>query len=169
MRDRLGRGSFASGLLIVALLVVTPLSAVPGFTTLAGLIIALVCIQFILGRRTLWLPQFILRRRISRARLNSAAAWLSRPVLFLDRTASANRLVALTRWPFSGIYYGLCMVLGLMMPLLEIIPVTSSLLGVVIATFGAALVTRDGLFAVWGLGLFVALGAAVSALVAIIL
>ncbi len=169
LRDQLGHTSIAPALLLVSLLIVTPLSGVPGFTTIAGLTIVILCWQYITGRRTIWLPEFILRRRIPRARLIEACSWLMRPLYLLDRQATYKRLDGLTRWPTSGFFFGFCMLLGLVMPLLEAVPMTSTLLGMVIASVAAAFVTRDGMFALWGLAFFALVALAVSALLALLI
>ena len=56
--DTLGRANFAPLLILPALALVSPLSGVPGFTTLCGLIIAAVSLQQMVHRSSLWLPHW---------------------------------------------------------------------------------------------------------------
>ena len=65
-------------LLLPALILVSPLSGIPGLSSLGGLTIALVAGQILLGRPAIWLPGFLLRRQLPTARLIWALSKLER-------------------------------------------------------------------------------------------
>ena len=56
--DTMGERSFAAVLLIPALIMVSPLSGIPGSPTVAGSLYALICVQMLLGRNSLWLRDY---------------------------------------------------------------------------------------------------------------
>ena len=62
--EALGRNSVIPVLMLPALAVVSPLSGVPGFSSIAGITIALLSLQLLVGRRRPWLPDWILCRRV---------------------------------------------------------------------------------------------------------
>src|SRR3546814_11100785 len=69
----LGTRSFGSFLVLAGLIVVLPLIGdIPGVPTLVGVIVALVSIQLLMGRKQFWLPQTMLKRSIEKARLDRA-------------------------------------------------------------------------------------------------
>ncbi|CAM3423731.1 exopolysaccharide biosynthesis protein [Paracoccus nototheniae] len=146
----LGRDSLPPNLMIPALAVVSPLSGVPLFSSVCGMLIALISAQMLLGRDHVWLPGFLMRRKLSSSRVLGALDWMRRPAGFLDRI-TAERLTVLVRRPMRWITQGLCLCCGLVMPFLELIPFTSSLMGVVVSLLAFGMLARDGLFTALGL------------------
>ncbi len=140
-------------LLLPALILVTPLSGIPGLSSLGGLSIALVASQILLRRPVIWLPAFVLRRELSADRLQRALVRLDRPARFIDR-----RSVARAEWffDFPGRQLALvtCLACGLVMPFLELVPFSATTLALVVTILAAALLVRDGLLAAVGLGGF---------------
>ena len=144
-------------LLMPALILVSPLSGIPGLSSLGGLTIALVAGQMLLGRPTIWLPGFVLRRSLSADRVLRALDRLDRPARFIDR-----RAVPRAGWFFAlaGREMALvtCIACGLAMPFLELVPFSATTLAVVVTILAAALLVRDGMLAAIGLS---ALGVAI--------
>ena len=138
-------------LLLPALILVSPLSGIPGLSSLGGLTIALVAAQILFGRRTIWLPGFILRRQLPTARLVWAVSKLDKPAGFIDR-----KTVARAEWFFAfpgrQILLLTCMSCGAIMPFFELVPFSATSLAVVISILASALLVRDGLLAGLGLG-----------------
>mgnify|MGYP006285783881 FL=1 len=149
--EAFGETAFVPVLMVLALVVVSPLSGIPLLPTVFGLAIGLVASQMVVGRRTLWLPRMLMRRRISGAQLHGALRRTARLSDWLDR-AARDRLRLLVSPPLDTVQKAACMVCGLAMPLLELVPFSSSLLAVSVVLFSTGLLTRDGLFAVaaWG-------------------
>jgi len=148
--DEFGAASFVPALMVPALIVVSPLSGIFFLPTVMGLTMALISVQMLIGRRSLWLPGFLRARSVSGPRLARAAAWLERPAGWMDRQTRA-RLEIFLVWPFSIVPQLGCLISGLMMPFLELMPFSSSILGGAITLFAVSFLARDGLFVVLGL------------------
>jgi len=147
MRDvvaALGRASFTPVMMAPAMAVVTPLSGIPLFSSICGLTIALVAGQRLAKRRHLWLPDWLMRRQVSGARLKTATKWMRKPGAFLDRH-TRERLRFLVHAPFSWVSQLTCMLCGLAMPFLELVPFTSSILGGAVTLFSLSMLVQDGL------------------------
>ncbi|TDH35834.1 exopolysaccharide biosynthesis protein [Pseudohoeflea suaedae] len=144
--DTAGEHSLTAVLLVPALIVVTPLSGIPGFSSILGLAIALISAQILLGRRHLWMPAWITRRSLTRERLQRGVDWLGKPARFID-TITGQRLTLLVHRPVASILHLACLLCGLAMPFLEFVPFSSSVLGAAVSLIAIALLARDGLFA----------------------
>ena len=162
--EDLGSASLGFTLFVPAVIVVTPLSGIPGLSSLCGITIALAAAQMLVGRSHVWLPRFIRCRRIGREQRERALAWVRRPLTWLDRV-TRPRFEWLLRPPFVVPLQIACMLGGAAMPFLELVPLTSSILGLAVALFSVAMITRDGLFALAGLAVIAAAVALVTALV----
>ncbi|SDZ77616.1 exopolysaccharide biosynthesis protein [Microbulbifer marinus] len=142
-----GLRSFAPLLLLVGLILFSPLSGIPGVPTAMALLVLLVTIQLLLGRKHFWLPQWILRRSISEQKLQRALQWLDKPALFVDRWLRP-RLVFLVRRSGTFVIATICTVIALALPLMEVVPFSATIAGLALTAFGLALVAHDGLLAV---------------------
>ncbi|OWU80754.1 exopolysaccharide synthesis protein [Phaeobacter sp. 22II1-1F12B] len=143
--ESLGEASFVPVLMAPALAVVTPLSGIPLFSSICGALIALVSIQMLLNRDHLWLPDWLMKRRIPSDKLRDATEKMEKPAAFLDRY-SRKRLSLLVRRPARWVTETACLICGSLMPLLELVPFSSSLLGSAVVLFALGLLVRDGLF-----------------------
>lgn len=159
--DALGRDSFIPQLMIPALAVVSPLSGVPLFSSLCGITIALVSAQMLLQRDRIWLPRWMLDRQIDSGRLLAAAERMKRPAAWLDRI-TRRRLRVLVWPPMLWVAQAVCLACGLMMPFLELVPFTSSILGAVVSLLAFGMLARDGLFTLMGLAAISGLAASVT-------
>lgn len=146
-----GASAFLPVMMVPALLVVSPLSGIPLFSTLCGLVIALVAAQMLLGRNRLWLPALIGRREIAGPRLRRGTRWLRGLADWMDRHAQ-GRLAGLAGQRFHVPVVAACLVAGLAMPLMEVLPFSSSLLGLSVLLFCTGLLSGDGLFVAAGFG-----------------
>lgn len=146
----IGDGAFAPMLLLPALIMLSPATAIFGVASFCGLLIVLIATQMLLGRERLWLPAFVLDRTISRSRLNGIVEWVSKPARFVDRLAQ-KRLSFLVEPPLTRVWALLCLLLALIAPVFELVPMSATIIGAAISLFALALVSRDGLFALIGL------------------
>lgn len=140
----IGPQSFAALMLLFALISTSPASAIPGVTAVVAVIEFLLVIQMIAGRHSLWLPQFILRRRLSRNKLCSGIQWLRKPVRVVERFLK-QRLILLVTPPVMYLPLSLILVLTLFMPFMEVIPTSGSIASAIISCVAAGFLTRDGL------------------------
>lgn len=145
--DASGRSSFASLILIFALLCTSPASTIPGLTTATALIVFSLATQLILGKKSVWLPDFIMRRRVSRKTIVDGIAWLRQPVRFVERFLKVRFTIVFER-PWLWVSLSLILCLTLFMPFMEVIPTSGSIASGVIAMFGAGLLARDGVLVV---------------------
>lgn len=148
--EALGEDSLPPNLMIPALAVVSPLSGVPLFSSICGIMIALISAQMLIGRDHVWLPGFLMDRQVSGAKLRKALDWMERPARFLDRVTD-ERLTLLVRRPMRWVVQAICLCCGMAMPFLELVPFTSTLMGVVVSLMAFGLLARDGAFVVLGL------------------
>ncbi|WP_376691719.1 exopolysaccharide biosynthesis protein [Wenzhouxiangella indolica] len=139
--------SFGAILIVAGIIVLAPLVGdIPGVPTLVAVLVVLTSVQILAGRSYFWLPQFLLRRSIAHRHLQGALNFMLRPARFTDRFLF-HRLAFFTGNFFTLVVAVAALGVGLAMPLLEFIPFSANLAGIALFTFGAALVVRDGLFA----------------------
>lgn len=140
-------------LLLPALILVTPLSGIPGLSSLGGLTIALVAAQILLGHSNIWLPDFVLRRHLPAARLAWSLERLDRFAAFIDKR-SITRAEWLLGFPGRQLALTTCISCGVAMPFLELVPFSATTLAVVVSVLAAGLLVRDGLLVAFGLSGF---------------
>ncbi|MEL7211347.1 MAG: exopolysaccharide biosynthesis protein [Pseudomonadota bacterium] len=145
-----GGAGFAPILLLPALAVATPLSGIPLFSSLMGLVICLVAIQMVAQRRHLWLPGWILRQELKGRIVASAFGYLRPVATWLDQRTN-RRLRLIVRPPLIAVPQILCVLSGAMMPLLEFVPFSSSVMGIGVAILALGMLSRDGLVVLLGL------------------
>lgn len=154
----LGEASFAPLLFVPSIIIVSPLSGIPGLSSLFGILLALIAVQMVIGRSHVWLPLWLMRREMGRARFNKALDVMQKPIGFVDRVTHP-RFAMLVTWPFAKVLQVLCVFCGAMMPFFELVPFSSSILALAVAFFSMTFVTRDGVLALLGLAVLACGGA----------
>lgn len=150
MTTAFGPASFVPLLLLPALALVSPLSGIPFFSSLCGLTILLVALQMLAGRSSVWLPGWLKRRAIAGSRLRAGLDRLRPMAVWFDRHAH-QRFCLLFRRPFWYLLPLACALLALLIPFLELVPFSSSLLGASVALISLGMLTRDGVWVFAGL------------------
>ncbi len=151
--DSVGRRSFAPFLLIAGLITLAPLVGdIPGVPTLMATLVVFSSVQLLVGRDHIWLPAWLLERRVSRARFAKATRWMERPARWIDRLLK-QRLVWLTRPPAHLAVALTCLLIALAMPPMEVVPFTANGAGLALTLFALALLANDGLMALLGYAL----------------
>jgi hypothetical protein len=140
------KAGFATLLFIPAAAVVTPLSGIPLFSSVCGLTICLIAMQWLLDRDRVWLPRWLRRRSLEGQKVRKAMMKLRPAARWLDRH-SKKRVQFLFRQPLRLLLPLACLSFGAAMPLLEFVPFSSSLLGAAICLIAFSLMTRDGFYA----------------------
>lgn len=158
--------TFPPALLLTALIVVSPLSGVPGLSAVCGVLIALISAQMLLGLHHIWLPGPLRRLRVNVRRFKNAIDWLHPLARWLDRR-SRDRLKFLVIRPMDRFPQVLCLMAGLAMPFLEFVPFTSSILGLFVAAQATAMLVGDGLIALAGTALSAVLGVGAMQLISV--
>lgn len=146
----LGTRSFGPVVLLIGVVLVSPLSGIPGLPTTMAAGLLLVSLQLVLGRDSFWLPRFLMNRHIPSDRLQQGLRWLDRPARFVDWWLRPRFCVLASNGGAVAIAT-ICILLALVMPVLELVPFSTTAVGVAVAAFGLALVALDGLFVLLGI------------------
>lgn len=144
----IGSRTFGPLLLLVGIVMASPLSGIPGMPTSMSILVIVIAAQLIIGRKHFWLPNWLLKRSVSRKRLNKAISWLKRPARFMDRLLRP-RLTFLVHPIGTYIIAVMCIVIAAGIPFMELVPFSATAAGVAICAFGVALVAQDGAVAVF--------------------
>ncbi|SFQ58453.1 Uncharacterized conserved protein [Halopseudomonas formosensis] len=155
LMDTIGRRSFGPMLLLIGVILVSPLSGIPGLPSTMGVAVFLLSLQMLLRRKYIWLPGWILRRSISEEKLATAAGWMRRPARVVDRFLR-ERLSFLVDGPASWPLALLSLLLAITLPLLEPLPFAASSAGVALTCIGLAMIAHDGVLAVIAYGVVLA-------------
>lgn len=138
----------AYGALMLIFALPNVLPTPPGFSTVLGAPLIFLAAQFLLRRRTPWLPELIASRSMSRGDFASvvarAAPWLARAERLLR-----PRLAFLTRPPCEQIIGFICLALAIILFLP--IPLGNMLPALAICLFSLAILERDGVAVLLGL------------------
>ncbi|WP_299619517.1 exopolysaccharide biosynthesis protein [uncultured Tateyamaria sp.] len=158
--NKIGDRSIMPIVLAIALVLVSPLSGIPGLPTISAIIILLVMGQALARRQHLWLPAFLRDRRLRSDRMIKSIAHMRRPAHWIDRH-SHPRLRILTSGPLRLVTLLACTVVPMIWPFLELLPFVTSIGAGAVALMSFGLLTRDGLYVLWG---YVVVGAMVAAI-----
>lgn len=137
---RLRARSFGVLLILFAapMLIPTP----PGFSTVAAALIVVVALQFLILRRSLWLPQRLARRPVQTDFLKRVVAWITPKLRRIERFARP-RAVGMTRLRARRPLGLLILVLAAIMALpIPVIGNTPPAIAIVLMGFG--MIERDG-------------------------
>ncbi|MEM8655283.1 MAG: exopolysaccharide biosynthesis protein [Pseudomonadota bacterium] len=162
--DEIGDRSIMPVVLAVSILLVSPLSGIPGMPTLSAIVLMLLIGQALAGRRHLWLPSFLSQRRVSRAKLHKATGWLRSPASWFDRH-SHPRLRVLALNPLRQVALLFCLLIPITWPFFELIPFFTSFGAGAVALLAFGLLTRDGYFLIAGYAVACGIGVALISLV----
>ncbi len=149
----LGRRSFGPILLFAGLITLAPIIGdIPGMPTIVGLVVMLTAVQLLIGREHFWMPHWMLRRSVKKNRLCKGLEWLRPVARFLDRFMR-TRLTMLIQHGGLYVIAFVCVCVAAVMPLMEFIPFSANVAGMVLTIFGLSLTARDGMLALIALGL----------------
>lgn len=137
---------FATMLIVPAAAVVTPLSGIPLFSSLCGVTICLIAAQWLMKRDRVWLPHWLGQQSLEGDKVRVAMNKLRPAARWFDKHSRA-RARFLFRQPLRALLPLSCLLFGALMPFLELVPFSSSLLGASVCLIAFSLLTRDGLFA----------------------
>ncbi len=159
--ELLGPRAFTPMLLVPCLVLVSPVSTVPGVPSLLALLVGLVAVQMLFGQTRIWLPVFLLDRAIDAERLRRTIRFLRRPVAVIDPWIN-ERLTWLAERPANLPALLIFCLVSFLMPLIEFVPLLTSTLASAMTVFAIGLFARDGVFMLAGYALVAAGGALVT-------
>lgn len=149
--DAVGRRAFGPLLVVASLVVLAPgLGDIPGIPTMIALFTATLSLQIVLGREALWLPRWLLRRSVKRRKLAKAVGWLRKPAGWIDHVLR-SRLEFLVRGGSGRALAAVAFAFAVVMPVTEIVPFSANLAGIILLSFGLAIIAEDGVMALFGL------------------
>src|SRR5690606_32618166 len=151
-----GQRSCGAQSLVPGLLVFSSLPCIPGLPSIFAEIITLIAVQLLLGRRHIWLPDWLLKRTASRSKYDRAMAFLKRPSKYIDRLLR-QRLTFLTEGIAVRFNAVLCLLIAATMPPLELIPFGNTTAGAAWSILGLGMVARDGVLLLLAFGFFLGL------------
>jgi len=143
--EAFGSRGYGPLLIIPALIEMSPLGGLPGVPTALAAFVVLVSIQMLIGKQHLWLPNRIGSISVQSKKVRSAVETLKPYVQKMDRWFSGKRFSQLTYPPYTNIAAGMCILLALSVPALELFPFASTAPMAVIALVGVAILIHDGL------------------------
>lgn len=139
-----GDRSFGALLLVAGVILISPLSGIPGMASLMALWVFLVAVQLLCRRQHFWLPRWLLSRSVKRRALDKALTVLRRPARRMDSWLKP-RLKLITNTTSTYIIALVCLLLALIMPAMELVPFSATAAGLPLTLFGLSLIARDGL------------------------
>ena len=142
--DAVGRRAYGPILLLLGFIAISPLTIIPGATWLVALLILVVAVQIVFGRKYPWIPRKALDFEFQREHLERgvevATPWAKR----IDRFVRP-RFDLLTQPPFAQLIALICIAAALVSFPLGFIPFAPVLPGLAVLLFGLGLTARDGL------------------------
>lgn len=145
--DSVGTRSLGPLLLVAGLITLAPvIGDIPGVPTIMAVLVLLMAGQLLLRREHLWLPQWLLKRSISRPKMQKMLDWSRKPARFVDRYTH-SRLTRLVEGAGQTLVALVCITIALAMPLMEFVPFSANFAGLALSSFGLALIARDGALA----------------------
>ncbi|GGI89618.1 exopolysaccharide biosynthesis protein [Halopseudomonas pertucinogena] len=161
LMETIGKRSFGPLLLLIGVILVSPLSGIPGMPSTMGVAVFLLSCQMLLRRRHIWLPGWILRRSISEQKLAKVTGFMRKPARFIDRLIN-QRLSFMVDGPAGWPLALVCLLLAVTLPLLEPVPFAASSAGAALTCIGLAMIAHDGLLATIAYVLVLGIGGAVA-------
>ncbi|WP_018690295.1 exopolysaccharide biosynthesis protein [Ahrensia kielensis] len=141
----IGDKSLLPAMLLPALIVATPLSGIPGVSSVGGLIIALFSFELIFNFREIYLPKKLRSHSIDPDKLSRSIDRITPIIKWIDKH-SRSRIQFLFHRPFIWIPQLVCLLTGLSMPFLEFVPFSSSIAAIGVTLLVISMLTEDGLF-----------------------
>lgn len=145
--QEIGSRSFGPVLLLAGLVLVVPgVGDIPGVSVVMGTVVMVSSVQALMRRDHLWVPGWVLRRKVSRGKVQKGVGWLRPVARVLDRL-SKPRLSWMTH---GGGYFAIaaaCIVIAAATPAMEVVPFSALVAGIAITGYGVALITSDGAIA----------------------
>jgi hypothetical protein len=167
--EAVGERAFGALILVFSILAVM-VGVIPGISTLLGLPLLLLSIQLATGSPRPWLPRSVSARSLERSQFARAVVAVRPRLQRFEKLLKPRLLVLTSTWAERGI--GLCCLIAAVLVFLPI-PFGNVLPAVALCAFGLALMERDGVLVLLGLGTLgfslIVLGGAAIALKALAL
>ena len=144
--ETIGNRSFGPLLLVPGLIGLSPIGAIPGLPGIMAVIVILVAGQILLGWDHAWLPGFLMRRSMKTDRVKKGIGIIRPYARMVDRLIMP-RLTLLTRGVFFYILAAACLLVAIVQPIIELVPLAGIVPNAAIVAFALAMMAHDGLWA----------------------
>lgn len=136
---------FGPLLMAPALIAFLPTGAIPGIPSVCGILIFLVAVQRLIGKKHPWVPSKLRDVDFDRERFSQGLDWVRPWTERIDRLFRP-RLISLFSPLMIWVIAAVCVVLGLLMIPLELVPMAAAAPALAIILAAIGLSTRDGIF-----------------------
>lgn len=161
LMDMIGERSFGPLLLVPSLIALSPVGAIPFLPVITSILIVLIAGQILLGHEHFWIPGWLARRSMDAHALERGLEKFRPVARFIDHLL-LPRLTWLTTGPAFYLIALLCVLIGLITPILEAVPFVGGIPpNAALVAFSLAITARDGL---WALLAFAFSGASIALL-----
>ena len=147
--DAVGYRSYGPIYVLIALFTMTPFWIVPGVSSPTGIILIVLAAQQLIGKRSPWLPEWILRLAVRRDRYERSLEAAKKIAMRVDRV-TRQRLLFLSGEAMQRVAAAVVIMLGLTFIPLDIVPLVSHVPGVALLLIGIGMISEDGLFLLVG-------------------
>lgn len=145
-----GNRGYGPLLLMVSLLAILPTGVIPGLPSVCGVSIVLIAAQLAYGRRFPWLPQRMRRLSIERQHFVDIAHRIKPLTRRMDRFVKPRLTILVRGIAVRGLAL-VCILLGVLMIPLDLVPFAVIAPGSAVALIGIGLSGHDGLWVVAGI------------------
>ncbi|WP_106477227.1 exopolysaccharide biosynthesis protein [Phytohalomonas tamaricis] len=128
---------------------IPPIGAIPGVPSTCGILIALIAVQLIFGRKSPWLPSKLSNVSFSRDKLKRFTGKAKRVTKWVDKLLKP-RFKGLTHEAAKKVIAFIAVLLGLSMIPLELVPFAGAIPASTLVLLGLGLTAEDGLLIVIG-------------------
>ncbi len=146
LMDAIGERSFGPLLLVPSLIAVSPVGAIPGLPAITSAVIVLIAAQILLHHQHFWLPAWLQHRSMDARKMETGLDKFRPVARFVDHLLRP-RLPWLTGGPFFYVIAAMCLLIGLVTPVLELVPLGGIPPNAAVVAFSLAITARDGLWA----------------------
>jgi hypothetical protein len=150
LMDVIGERSFGPLLLVPSLIAVSPVGAIPFLPAVTSAVIVLIAAQILLRHEHFWIPGWLSRRSMDARKMEQGLEKFRPVARFIDHLLRP-RWCWLTGGTFFYIIAATCLLIGLVTPVLEIVPLAGIPPNAAVVAFSLAITVRDGLWALLAL------------------
>ena len=161
--EAIGQRSFGPLVLVPSLIALSPVGALPGLPAITSVIVMIFAVQMLMAQKHVWLPRWLKARTIDGAKLEKGLRAFRPVARFVDHLLRP-RLIFLTRGPFYYALAAMILIVAIVTPVLELVPLGGIPPNAALVAFALAIIAKDGLWALLAFGFTAASAWALSGL-----
>ncbi len=157
LMDAIGQRTFGPLLLVPSLIAVSPVGAIPGLPLFTSIVIVLVATAILLHHDHVWIPRWLGHRSVDAGKMERGLTKFRPVARFIDHLL-LPRLIWLTRGVFFYVIAVVVLLVGLVTPILELVPLGGIPPNAAVVAFSLAIIAKDGLWALIAFAFTIASG-----------